>query len=294
MQYNFIKMTKKTNIPNQSLQIPKTITRTAKLLQAISPKLATLFAARLFTTPLKHSIPKRELHMEQNSQQQKLWIPEINKEIQLYHYGKSERKVLLVHGWSGRGTQLFKIADGLLQNGFSTISFDAPAHGKSGSKTTLMPEFIASILEIDKQFGPFDFAIGHSLGGMSVLNAIKEGFVVKKAVIIGSGDIIQDIINDFVLKLELKPQIAPMMKSHFEKKHGVEMESYSANLAAKSVAVPVLVIHDENDDEIPVKAAHNIHHNLVKGELLITEKLGHRKILGDKSVIAKIIDFITQ
>lgn len=287
-------MTKKINIPNQSLQIPKAITRTAKLLQAISPKLATLFAARLFTTPLKHSIPKRELEMEQNSQQQKLWIPKINKEIQLYHYGTSDPKVLLVHGWSGRGTQLFKIADGLLQNGFSTISFDAPAHGKSGSKTTLMPEFIASILEIDKQFGPFDFAIGHSLGGMSILNAIKEGLVVKKAVIIGSGDIIQDIIDDFVLKLELKSQIAPMMKNHFEKKHGVEMESYSASLAAMSVTVPVLVIHDENDDEIPAKAAHNIHQNLKNGELFITEKLGHRKILGDKNVIAKTIDFITQ
>ncbi|UPT70185.1 MAG: alpha/beta hydrolase [Flavobacterium sp. JAD_PAG50586_2] len=287
-------MTKKTNIPNQSLQIPKAITRTAKLLQAISPKLATLFAARLFTTPLKHSIPKRELHMEQNSQQQKLWIPEINKEIQLYHYGTSDRKVLLVHGWSGRGTQLVKIADTLLQNGFSTINFDAPAHGKSGSKTTLMPEFIASILEIDKQFGPFDFAIGHSLGGMSILNAIKRGLAVKKAVIIGSGDIIQDIIDNFIIKLELKPEIAPMLKMHFEKKHGVEMESYSASFAAKSVEIPVLVIHDKFDDEIQYTAAYNILRNLKNGEILITENLGHRKILGDKNVISKTIDFITQ
>lgn len=286
-------MTKKTNIPNQTLQIPKAIIRTAKLLQAISPKLATLFAARLFTTPLKHSIPKRELDMEKNSQQQKLWIPEIRKEIQLYQYGKSERKVLLVHGWSGRGTQLVKIADALLQNGFSTISFDAPAHGKSGSKTTLMPEFIASILEIDKQFGPFEFAVGHSLGGMSILNAIKQGLVVKKAVIIGSGDIIQDIIDAFVSKLELKPGIATMMKNHFEKKHGVEMENYAASLAAHSVSIPVLVIHDQNDDEIPVNAAHNIHRNLKLGEIFITEKLGHRKILGDKNVIAKVIDFIS-
>jgi pimeloyl-ACP methyl ester carboxylesterase len=285
-------MTKKGDIPKQTLQIPKAITGTAKLLQAISPKLATLFAAKLFTTPLKHRIPKRELEMEQNSRQEKLWIPKINKEINLYYYGESNHKVLLVHGWSGRGTQLFKIADELLQNGFSTVSFDAPAHGKSGSKTTLMPEFIASILEIEKQFGPFEFAIGHSLGGMSILNAIKEGLAVKKAVIIGSGDIIQDILDDFVLKMELKPGIASMMKIHFEKKYSVEMESYSASLAAQSVEIPVLVIHDKNDDEISVKAAHNIHHNLKNGEILITEKLGHRKILGDKTVIAKAIKFL--
>lgn len=286
-------MTKKAEIPNQSLQIPKAITRTAKFLRAISPKLATLFAAKLFTTPLKHSIPKRELHMEENSRQTKLFIPEINKEIVVYHYGESERKVLLVHGWSGRGTQLFKIADELLSEGFSTVSFDAPAHGKSGSKTTLMPEFIASILEIEKQFGPFEFAVGHSLGGMSILNAVKQGLKVKKAVIIGSGDIIQDILDDFVLKLELNPKIASMMKTHFEKKFGSEMELYSASFAALSVEIPVLIIHDKHDDEIQVGAAHNIHKNLKKGELFITEKLGHRKILGDKKVIETIRNFIS-
>ena len=286
-------MTKKGNIPNQSLQIPKVITRTAKLLQAISPKLATLFAAKLFTTPLKHRIPKRELHMEENSKQTKLLIPKINKEIVVYLYGESKHKILLVHGWSGRGTQLFKIADELLEKGFSTISFDAPAHGKSKSKTTLMPEFIASILEIEKQFGPFEYAIGHSLGGMSILNAIKDGLQIKKAVIIGSGDLIQDILDDFVSKLELKPKTASMMKTHFEKKFGVAMESYSASFAAKSVEIPVLIIHDEHDDEISVKAAHNIYRNLKKGKILITEKLGHRKILGDKKVIESMLNFIT-
>lgn len=285
-------MTKKGDIPNQSLQIPKVITVTGKLLQAISPKLATLFAAKLFTTPLKHKIPKRELQMEQNSKQQRLHVPKINKEINLYFYGESQRKVLLVHGWSGRGTQLVKIADELLANGFSTISFDAPAHGKSGTKTTLMPEFIASILEIEKQFGPFEFAIGHSLGGMSILNAIKQGLNVKKAIIIGSGDVIQDILDDFVLKMKLKPEIATKMKTYFEKKHGVQMESFSASLAAKSVTIPVLVMHDENDEDINVKAAHNIYDNLKNGEIVITEKLGHRKILGDKNVIEKILNFI--
>ena len=83
-----------------------------------------------------------------------------------------------------------------------------------------------------------------------------------------------------------------MMKAHFEKKFGVEMESYSASFAAQSVGIPILIIHDEHDDEIDIKAAHNIHRNLKNGEILITQKLGHRKILGDKNVIEKILNFI--
>jgi pimeloyl-ACP methyl ester carboxylesterase len=287
-------MTKKTENPVQSLQIPKPIILTAKLLQAISPKLVTLFAAKLFTTPIKHAIPKRELQMDKNSKQQKISIPAIKKEIVVYEYGEGEKKVLLVHGWSGRGTQLVKIADELVNIGYQIISFDAPAHGKSGTKTTLMPEFIASILELEKQFGPFEFAIGHSLGGMSVLNAIKQNLNVKKAVIIGSGDIIQDIIDDFVNKLQLQTKIGILLKDYFEKKNGVVMNSYSSSIAALEVKTPVLIFHDINDEDVDVKAAYNIQKHLLNSELVITEGLGHRKILGSEKVINRIKEFLNQ
>lgn len=285
-------MTKKTKIGNQSLQIPKTILVTAKFLEAISQKLATLFAAKLFVTPIKYKIPKRELHMEQKSIQSKLFVPSLKKNIVVYNYGKSDKKILLVHGWSGRGTQLVKIADEMIANGYMTISFDAPAHGKSEGKTTIMTEFIASIMEIEKQFGPFEFAIGHSLGGMSILNAIKQNLNVKKAVIIGSGDIIQDIIDDFIMKLQLKPKIGLLLKNHFERNFGEPMENYAASFSAKSVNIPILIVHDKNDADVNVKAAHNIHKNLKNSTLLITEDLGHRKILGDSKVIETVKEFI--
>lgn len=285
-------MAKNKDINDASQKIPKVIIIIAKVLEVISIKWTILFAAKLFTTPIKHKIPKREFHMDAKSEQKTLLIPSINKEIIVYHYGKSDKKILLVHGWSGRGTQLVKIADKLVELGYSTISFDGPAHGKSKGNSTLMPEFIASILEIEKQFGPFEFAIGHSLGGMSILNAINKGFNIKKAVIIGSGDIIQDIINDFISKLKLNPTMGLKLKDHFENKFEEKMENYAASNAAKTVVTPILIFHDEKDADVNVKAAHNIHKNLKNSELIITKGLGHRKILGNENVINKIIDFI--
>ncbi|MBL7887018.1 MAG: alpha/beta hydrolase [Flavobacterium sp.] len=285
-------MTKKKDVHAQTLKIPKLILLCAKFLELISPNLATLFAARLFTTPLKHKIPKREFHMNENSIQKTILIPNINKEIVVYHYGKSEKKVLLVHGWSGRGTQLVKIADELIELGYSTISFDAPAHGKSKGNSTIMTEFIASILVLEQQFGPFEFAIGHSLGGMSILNAIKQSLHVKKAVVIGSGDIIQDIIDDFVKKLKLNSNIGVLLRNHFERKYDQKMNDYSASEAAKDVKIPVLIVHDTDDTDVNVKAAHHIKENLLNSEIMITTGLGHRKILGNKEVINKVIEFI--
>jgi pimeloyl-ACP methyl ester carboxylesterase len=84
-----------------------------------------------------------------------------------------------------------------------------------------------------------------------------------------------------------------MLKNHFEKKYGESMENYSSHTAAKEVKIPILIIHDKNDDDVPVKAAYNIQKHSPNSELLITEGWGHRKILGETKVIEKIKEFIS-
>jgi pimeloyl-ACP methyl ester carboxylesterase len=127
---------------------------------------------------------------------------------------------------------------------------------------------------------------------MSLLNSVKKGLDINRLVIIGSGDIVKDIIDDFVQKLELEPQISDLLETHFEKNAAQTMNSYSSFYVAQSISIPVLIIHDENDNEVPVKCAYHIHENLKNSTLLITKNLGHRKILGDRKVIEKVIHFI--
>ena len=274
------------------MKIPKIIIRTSTFISFISPKLTILFIAKLFTTPIKHKIPKRELGMDEKSNQFLIDIPSINKKVMVYQYGISSKKILLAHGWSGRGTQLFKIADELIKLGYSTISFDAPGHGKSPGKTTIMTEFVETILEIETQFGPFHGAVGHSLGGMSLLNAAKKRATIPTLVLIGSGDIVQDILDNFVSKLTLKPEFSQKLRFYFEKKYQEKMDNYSGYQSAKEIKIPVLVIHDKSDDEVLVDAGINIHKHLENGELFLTEGLGHRKILGNPIVIEKTVQFI--
>ncbi|MDO9037929.1 MAG: alpha/beta hydrolase [Lutibacter sp.] len=289
--------TKANNITTSSITVPKipaSIIATGKILQYLAPPLAVLYSIKLFRTPIRFKTPARENMMADSAQKKLVMIPDLNKEVMVYSYGYSKRKVLLIHGWSGRGTQLFKIADKLLENGFMTISFDAPAHGKSTGKTTMMNEFVKTALFLEKEFGPFEIAIGHSLGGMTVLNSVKIGLNVKKAVVIGSGDVITDIIEQFVAKLELKPIIVDKIKNHFYRKFGEGIDNYSAYIAAKSVKIPTFVIHDTEDVEVPVSCAHHIRQNLDQGEILITNGLGHSRILKDSKVINRIVEFINR
>ncbi|MCM5662922.1 alpha/beta fold hydrolase [Galbibacter mesophilus] len=276
----------------QTIKIPKPISCSAKALAFVSPKLASKFVARLFATPMKHKIPKREYKMEQESIKEKLQIPSLHKEIVVYSYGNSKKKILLVHGWSGRGTQLAKIAEALLEQGYSTISFDGPAHGKSPGKTTNMLEFVDAVIEVDKKHGPFEAAVGHSLGSMTLLNAVRSGLKLKTMVLVGSGDSINDIIYDFTNKLGLKDNIGDRVKKKFDSIAQEDVNNYSASIAAKDVAIPVLLIHDKNDLDSPLESSKNIHKNLANSKLIITEGLGHRKILGDEKVINTLTAYI--
>jgi len=278
--------------PEPSVKVPKVILYTGRFLQSISITAAAKYAARLFVTPIKHKMPKREFHMDAETVQTRLLVPAISKTIVIYRYGKSEKKILLAHGWSGRGTQLVKIADHFLELGYEIVSFDAPAHGKASGATSSMPEFIASIHEIETAFGPFEFAIGHSLGGMTLLNAVREGFQTKKLVTIGAADVITDIILHFTRTLTLKDVVAEKMKAIFDRQFGEDIDYASAHNAAKEVNIPTLVIHDENDGDVPVRCAYAIHNELSNGSIYITQHLGHRKILGKKEVIDKIEDFL--
>lgn len=284
--------TSKDRILPQSLAIPNKVKKLSRFIQFLSPTLVTKFSLKLFSTPIKFPMPKREKTMWESAQKIKLKVEIINREIDVLTYGYSQKKVLLVHGWCGRSTQLFMVADKLLEKGYMVVSFDAPAHGNSEGKTTLMPEFVESIHAIEKKHGPFDAAVGHSLGGMSLYSAYANGFKTNKIISIGSGDTISEVLLNFTNNLTLKPKIAKRMKKYYDKALQRDIDLNASSETAKQVDIPALVVHDSLDGDVSVSCAYNIRQNLQQGSILITKGLGHTKILRDKETMSKVVEFI--
>ena len=288
-----MKKIEKEKKPAQQILVPSYILYAGKILNAVSPFFTTRFAARLFLTPFRYKLPTREEEMDRDSYQERVTIPSIRREIVVYHYGEGHRKILLVHGWSGRGTQLSVIAKALKNQGFGIVSFDAPGHGKAPGKISMMPFFTQAALHLESLYGPFDAVIGHSLGGMASLRAVKEGMNPKRMVIIGTGNSVTHITQEFVRNLHLSAGIARRMKEYLDNKFQQDLEELSGAVSAGAVKVPTLVIHDEDDIDVPVNAAHEIASSLENAEILITEGLGHRRILGNRDVIKRIVNFLT-
>lgn len=277
-----------------SLQIPVAVKAVMKILYFISNRLSLFIASKLFTTPISYKTPKREKGMEESAQKKIVKVDTINKDIHILSYGFSDKKVLLAHGWSGRRTQLFMIANKLLENGFMTISFDAPAHGKSTGKTTNLLEYIETVKAINDKFGPFDAAIGHSFGGMALINTQAQTQCFKRIVTIGSADKVSDILQNFSKNLGLNTSFGNKLIQYFEKKWQLKVDDYATSKAAEKVKIPTLVVHDAIDGDVNVSCALNIRQNLENGTLLITNGLGHTKILRDKKTTNRIVNFIKQ
>ena len=99
---------------------------------------------------------------------------------------------------------------------------------------------------------------------------------------------------NFVKKLQLKQKVAAKIKKHLTALFKRDIESVSPCETAKNTLIPTLILHDSQDFDVDVSNAYKIRQNLVKGELLVTNGLGHHRILRNKKVIHRIIDFIIE
>ena len=72
----------------------------------------------------------------------------------------------------------------------------------------------------------------------------------------------------------------------------MNIDNFSSSIVAKNIHIPVMIVHDYLDGDVPVSCGYRIRQSLSKGSLLITNGLGHTKILRNKEIVNKSIEFI--
>ncbi|MFL2584799.1 MAG: alpha/beta hydrolase [Flavobacteriaceae bacterium] len=277
-----------------TVRIPASIRFVVWLSQSISNALATKVALYLFFRPQRFKTPVREHQMQDAAEQIKFYASSIQKEIQVYRLQGKKQKVLLIHGWSGRGTQLFSFADELQKQNCEVITFDMPAHGQSPGNKTNVLELTYCIQDLNQKFGPFDAAIAHSMAGFALLRAIKDGLPLQSAAIIGSGDSIEGVFYRFSQQLHFSEKITERMITTVEKQFGTKLETYSSSMSIKEIDIPLLIVHDKDDKEAPCKCSIALHDLARNSQLKLTSGLGHHRILRDTKTVQHIVQFLFQ
>jgi len=61
---------------------------------------------------------------------------------------------------------------------------------------------------------------------------------------------------------------------------------------ADKVDLPLLLIHDQNDRQVPLAEAARAAHVLPDAELMVTRVLGYNRLFADPTVVRAIVDFV--
>ncbi len=208
-------------------------------------------------------------------------------------YGHSQR-ILLVHGLESRATQMITLADTLSRHGFDVFALDAPLHGKSGGERSNPMEFARAIREADEAFGPFDGMVGHSMGGAALAIARGMGVTAGRYVLLAAPASLLEVLQGFARFIGLPAKAAQAFISGVEREVGVPAGELNTGRLLASDQRPTLLIHADNDAEIPVAAQHTIRRFLPDAEIRTPAALGHRRILRDPVVTEQVRAFFQQ
>jgi predicted esterase len=264
------------------------------MLSLLAPGLATKMSLRIFLTPQRFKTPAWEQEHQDTAKRSSISVGD--HRIATYSWGQGGRKILLCHSWGGRGTQLASFIQPLLERGFTVMTFDAPAHGRSTGKRTDMMEYSSTIHEMVKRHGEFDAIIGHSFGaGNTMLSKHLYGFDVKRIVLIGCFAHGAWVTERFGEVLNIPSRIIARMRGLLEKKYQGRLkwdELDIVNMVDKETS-QVMLVHDRDDKEIPYfNAMRFLKICRKKVAFVDSDKLGHRRILRDSRVIGEVCNFV--
>ncbi|MDH5444443.1 MAG: alpha/beta hydrolase [Gammaproteobacteria bacterium] len=246
-----------------------------------------------FASP-KHPEPQREQRWRE---QAKSWqIPHQHGPIACYQWGESDRRVLLIHGWSGRGPQLAGFVEPLLAQGYEVIAFDAPGHGRTPGKTSSIFRITDALMEVVKQTGAVEAVITHSFGAMVMAYAIKHaGLDIKKAVCLSSPTTPEYLVDRFCEVMQVDEKVNKAFRGFVQKRFGDDVfDRLSADKNMSGSQIPALIIHDQDDHDVPYTLGQQLADAWPRATLHLTNDLGHRRILRNRKITNMIVDFIAE
>jgi pimeloyl-ACP methyl ester carboxylesterase len=214
-------------------------------------------------------------------------------------FGAGSRTVYALHGWAGYRGQLESFVDPLVARGYRVVTLDAPSHGDSapgkfGPRSSSIPEFTAALTAVAARFGRPDGLLAHSLGATAAACALCDGLPARRVVLLAPMASPVSFATQFSRVLGLGRRTYPRLIARVERRVGAPMRHFDVPEFGRAVAMPpTLVIHDRDDVSTPVSDGAAIAAAWPSARLQVTTGLGHRKMLGDPTVIADTVDFLT-
>ena len=222
-------------------------------------------------------------------------VDEVSIPVRLWGQGPL---IVLMHGWSGTGTQYQHFIPPLVEAGFRVACFDAPEHGSNPGRKSHMLRFKSSLIAIQNEIGPIDTVIAHSLGGMATTFAVQQGLTPTRVVLIAPHLNVQKIFETYRDLLSMRPRLA----QRFRERIGERMAALTDGLDPWEDFIPSrlldqsqlrgMLVYDSEDPEISAIQFEEMARLWRNSMVHNTRGLGHNRILKDAAVIDTIANYL--
>jgi hypothetical protein len=202
-------------------------------------------------------------------------------------HGEPEGGVVVLHGAGSRKENHFDFARACAAGGLAALVFDIRGHGESaGGLDARAIDDVALMAEVLRERGGVD-AIGlrgSSMGGylalVSARAAQARGVVaICPATAVGLSVGVRGQRFDFRAE---RDAIVALLRDHDETE------------AARDLEVPLLLLHAEGDEVVPVELSRNLHAAAPASKLVVIPGGHHRSIQHDPELQGECVRFLAR
>ena len=200
--------------------------------------------------------------------------------------------VFLVHGWGGQAGQLTPFVEPLVAAGLRPIAIDVPGHGSAASGESSIFHFAAAIEAAGDLFGPSAGIVAHSFGAAASTLALSRGARAERAVFIAPPVSFETFVGRMRHALGFSPAVEQRFRELAEERLRVRFELFEPRRFATELDVPLLILHDPADDEVPFEGGEELARHWRNAQLEPLSGLGHYRPLRDPTTIERAVRYL--
>ncbi len=202
--------------------------------------------------------------------------------------------VLLIHGWGATAASLHAFVDPLVARGFRVVAYDHPAHGNSDGMRTNLIECAGAALQVGRTAGPLHAIVAHSFGGPTAAMALRYGLAASRVALLAPPASIMELSMDLGLALGFPRHVIERMAERLAQRFRVDWSEIRTDRLVRELSLPLLVVHDADDRTVPHRDGVAVARAARRATLLTTRGLGHQGILGDATLIERVVGFVAE
>lgn len=202
--------------------------------------------------------------------------------------------VVMLHGWGSAASRFHQLAAAIAARGHTVLAPDLPGHGRSRSGRTNIFQAAQAVEGMTAAQPQRPVAlIGHSFGGLTAMYLAATGYPAPRLVSVAAPAGLDDVIGIFRRQIAAGPRSEALLRAKVAERYGAELaRTIEMPRMLASYPNPALIVHDEDDPEVPMRAAEDLVAAIPQAELMRTRGLGHRRLLKDAAVVERIAGFV--